>query len=166
MILLSLPFADWPSLPPLARDGWELATWIIIGLVVIVLGLYRKDLRAVLHQVKNSHQTNLRDDMDGVGDRLDDVLDRLEEFGRDLRGIRSDVGGLRGELREERKDRCHMTWKPCPDSASRYESSSARAGLLSITLATATAATVAATFALFMRRRLQANGATGWRSRR
>lgn len=43
MILLSLPFADWPSLPPLARDGWELATWIIIGLVVIVLGLYRKD---------------------------------------------------------------------------------------------------------------------------
>lgn len=105
MILLSLPFADWPSLPPLARDGWELATWIIIGLVVIVPGLYRKDLRAVLHQVKNSHETNLRDDVEGVGDRLDDVLDRLEEFGRDLRGMRSDIGGLRGELREERKDR-------------------------------------------------------------
>ncbi|SKV01455.1 Uncharacterised protein [Mycobacteroides abscessus subsp. abscessus] len=43
-----------------------------------------------------------------------------------------------------------MTWNPWPDRASRYESSSARAGLLSITLATATAATVAATFALFM----------------
>lgn len=105
MILSPVPLADWPQLPPLARDGWELATWIVIGLVAIVLGLYRKDLRAVLHQVKNSHKTNLRDDVDGVCDRLDDVLDRLEEFGRDLRGMRADVGGLRGELRDERKDR-------------------------------------------------------------
>ncbi|MGC7238429.1 hypothetical protein RBA42_24595, partial [Mycobacteroides abscessus subsp. abscessus] len=93
------------SSSPRLRDGWELATWIVIALVVLVLGIYRKDLRAVLHQVKNSHETNLRDDVDGVGDRLDDVLDRLEEFGRDLRGMRSDIGGLRGELREERKDR-------------------------------------------------------------
>lgn len=101
-----VPFlADWPSLPPLARDGWELATWVVIGLVALVLGLYRKDLRAVLHQVKNSHKTNLRDDVDGVGGQLDDVLTRLEEFGRDLRGMRGDIGGLRGELRDERKDR-------------------------------------------------------------
>ncbi len=105
MILPAIPLAEWPPLPPLARDGWELATWIVIALVVLVLGIYRKDLRAVLHQVKNSHETNLRDDVDGVGDRLNDVLDRLEEFGRDLRGMRSDIGGLRGELREERKDR-------------------------------------------------------------
>ncbi|ORB47933.1 hypothetical protein BST43_25415 [Mycobacteroides saopaulense] len=105
MILLPLPLTEWPQLPPLARDGWELATWIVIGLVVLVLGLYRKDLRAVLHQVKNSHKTNLRDDVDGVGDRLDDVLTRLEDFGRDLRGIRQDIGGLRGELRTERAER-------------------------------------------------------------
>lgn len=30
-----LLLADWPQLPPLGRDGWELATWIVIGLVVL-----------------------------------------------------------------------------------------------------------------------------------
>ncbi|MGH3725674.1 MAG: hypothetical protein ACRDUS_16315 [Mycobacterium sp.] len=112
-------FVDWPTPPPLAHNGWEFATWVLIAIVALVLGAAwimhhgaRKDVRAVLHQVKNSHSTNLRDDVDGVGGQLDDALGKLESLARDVRGVRQDVsglrgeiGGLRGEVRTERAER-------------------------------------------------------------
>ncbi|WP_280395571.1 DUF2746 domain-containing protein [Nocardia brasiliensis] len=48
----------------------------------------RRDLAEVRNQVTNTHDTNLRDDLD--------------EMHRDIRGLRQDVGELRGEVREVR----------------------------------------------------------------
>lgn len=98
--------ADW-QLPPLAQDGWGLATWVVIAFVVMCfLGipwtLQHFDLKAIRHQTENSHDTNLRDDIDEIREM---VRDGMADIRSDISGIRKDIGGLRGELRTEREER-------------------------------------------------------------
>ncbi|MFT3662004.1 MAG: hypothetical protein QM809_11545 [Gordonia sp. (in: high G+C Gram-positive bacteria)] len=59
---------------------------------------------AVCDQVKNSHDSNLRDDVDALSDKLDTALDLLREHGKDVRGLRTDVGELRGAHRTNERD--------------------------------------------------------------
>lgn len=98
--------ADW-QLPPLAQDGWGLATWVVIAIVVMCLlgilwTLQHVDLKAIRHQTENSHDTNLRDDIDEIREM---VRDGMADIRGDISGIRKDIGGLRGELRIEREER-------------------------------------------------------------
>jgi hypothetical protein len=53
---------------------------------------------AVLHQVENNHETNLRDD-------IDDITTAVLSLSRDISGLHTDVRSLRDELRVERTDR-------------------------------------------------------------
>lgn len=73
----------------------------------------------VRHQVENTHQTNLRDDLDEVRkcvrataqslklltEQMNNVHDHITRQGADIRGLRGDVGSLRVELQQERDQR-------------------------------------------------------------
>lgn len=56
-----------------------------------------EDVTEVKDQVKNSHRTNLRDDLD----RLTSIV---ESLAADIRGLRNDVEFDRGERRQHRRD--------------------------------------------------------------
>lgn len=91
--------ADW-QLPPLAQDGWGLATWVVIAVVVmgflgILWMLQHLDIKAIRHQTENSHDTNLRDDIDEIRDI---VRDGFKE-------VRGEIRELRGEISLERAER-------------------------------------------------------------
>lgn len=70
--------------------GWAISLAVaILGIVGVLLGIIlrnqhrtRNTANATLHQVKNSHEVNLRDDLD-------------EKFGN----LFKDIGGLRADLR-------------------------------------------------------------------
>ena len=91
--------SDWFSLGGLALvtvGGWVTA-WLM-----------RRDQRAlhgkvdtVTEQVKNSHKTNLREDVDLVGAGVELGNGLLVSLVRDVGGMREDFGNLRGEVREE-----------------------------------------------------------------
>ncbi|MEU7570338.1 DUF2746 domain-containing protein [Micromonospora sp. NPDC049240] len=57
--------------------------------------------RAARAQVQNSHDTNLRDDVDKVLDGLGDVKDLLRQHGKD-------IAGMREEIRHERVERVYV----------------------------------------------------------
>ncbi len=93
--------------------------WANVGLVVLAVvaaavttwwttrGTRRRveetqaDVGKVLHQVANSHEVDLRADLDGKFARLEVVVGRLAD-GQEA--IREDVGGLHSEMRDVRKD--------------------------------------------------------------
>ncbi|MFF8845490.1 DUF2746 domain-containing protein [Streptomyces sp. NPDC015127] len=88
--------------------------------VVAVIGVFAELLRRqtatlseVRDQVSNTHDTNLRDDLDSVMHRLDRVIDNqtrqneaLERHGRDLTSLREEIAHERRERLsvEERLD--------------------------------------------------------------
>lgn len=80
---------------PLAHDWWGIASLAIICLFVVGGGLLylliRSDLKAVKHEVKNSHETNLRDDLDekfaSVEGKQDLILSMLEDHGDRINSI-------------------------------------------------------------------------------
>ncbi|MBE5453522.1 hypothetical protein E3G52_000386 [Mycobacteroides abscessus] len=117
---MSLPATDFPELPPLAHNGWELATWVVLAIATVAVAYAfsihrtaRRDLKAIRYQTENDHdprESNLREDVDSVGDRLDDALDKLADLVRDIRGLRGEVGdmrkevgGIRGDMREQHR---------------------------------------------------------------
>ncbi|MEZ0366828.1 DUF2746 domain-containing protein [Mycobacterium sp. pUA109] len=73
----------------------------------------------VREQVKNTHDSNLREDLDKVarlaestaanvaviGRQVTEVKDHVISHGGDISGIRKDMGIIRGELRDERRER-------------------------------------------------------------
>jgi hypothetical protein len=85
----------------IAAIGAVAVAWIGRKLVTI-----QKDTKASREQVENSHNTNLRDDLDGRHGEVMRVLDRLyrqfEGMGSDIRGIRKDIGRL--ESSDDRLD--------------------------------------------------------------
>lgn len=78
----------------------------------------KEDLGVVRSQVENSHQTNLRVDIDGVREialatqasvelvarAMGELKDHVVSHGRDIGGLREEIGGVRGELRQVRED--------------------------------------------------------------
>lgn len=67
-------------------------------------------LAGVEEQVVNSHETNLRDDVDRAVRGVEYLVDRFADAMRDLRGIREEmsdlrkeVGGLHGDVREQNR---------------------------------------------------------------
>lgn len=109
---MSYPTSDFPDLPPLAHNGWELATWVVLAVAAVAIALVfvlhrgtRQDLKAIRYQTENDHDpdmSNLRHDIDGIRDM---VRDDMKDIRDDIGGIRKDIGGLRGELRTEREER-------------------------------------------------------------
>jgi hypothetical protein len=65
--------------------------------------------REAKEQVKNSHTTNLRDDMDLLHDDVKEVLRVLADHGLDLKRHGSEIGGLRADMRLERDERLHLS---------------------------------------------------------
>lgn len=72
----------------------------LLGIIGVMLGIVlrsqivaKKSATATLHQVKNSHDTNLRDDLD---EKQDEVRDLITQ-------VRNDVGDVRIDLREVRQ---------------------------------------------------------------
>lgn len=97
----------------------EPTTWIgVASLGVLTVGGWgkawidaRRHNRAVggiRDQLYNGHETNLRDDLDGVVDGVRGIRDDIGEMRRDMRGFRGDLGGIRGELRAERQARSDL----------------------------------------------------------
>lgn len=92
-------------------DSWlDVAAYLVIGLPALVAsaaawkGQRRSELwqkishetqSQVLVEVKNEHATNLRDDIDGLGDAIRSGF----------KDVRSEVSWLREELRTERLER-------------------------------------------------------------
>lgn len=105
-------------------DGIDLAGMLIVALpatiaaigTVIVGGLTVRGQRAgrararkidaktdaIHEQTVNTHNTNMRDDLDEIRDMVKVISARQIDQGRDIRGLRTDVGELRGEDRDAR----------------------------------------------------------------
>lgn len=63
------------------------------------LASVKQDTKVTKNEVKNSHQTNLREELDGRHER---VLAGLENIGHDIRGLRTDIVTLFSQDRELR----------------------------------------------------------------
>lgn len=102
-----------PQLPP---DVPGLVYLLIVAFIVVVPVLLpalmnrpvRRQQQAILEQVANSHETNLRDDVDEVRHLLTDVARSQEAVLEQQRETRRDIGGLRDELRTERRERLQL----------------------------------------------------------
>ena len=57
---------------------------------------------AIHEQTVNTHDTNMRDDLDEIRDMVKVISARQIDQGRDIRGLRTDVGELRGEDHDAR----------------------------------------------------------------
>lgn len=76
--------------------AWLLGLLVAVALPAIAVALIQQGKRvsAIKEQVQNTHETNLRDDVD--------ALSKLVRDG--LQAVRDDVGGLHSETRDLRKD--------------------------------------------------------------
>jgi len=94
--------------PPVQAATVTAAATVMVALIGVMLEMMRRNHKKLgdvqqntkdaVHQVQNSHSTNLRDDIDRVLQSLDRV-----ELTQRLHG--KDIGGLREEMRQERVER-------------------------------------------------------------
>lgn len=113
-----------PDLPELAHNGWELATWGIIGLVAIVACWIWAEHRSTRSQIKgvadhvdevrehvvNSHtDINMRTDIDDTRDAARAAVietkatrAHVDILVKEMAEWRKDFGGIRQELRDDR----------------------------------------------------------------
>lgn len=78
---------------------------VIVALVGVAIEILRRQssaLEEVRDQVSNTHDTNLRDDLDRVITGLDTVLDRQADHA-------TEIGILRTEVRHERLERLSVS---------------------------------------------------------
>jgi hypothetical protein len=95
-LLVAAPDGVAPAVITTLGVVFAAALGLIGVLLTIVLrnqGQVKKSNAATLHQVKNSHDINLRDDLDGKQDEVRDLLVQ----------VRNDVGDVRVDLREVRQ---------------------------------------------------------------
>jgi len=105
---------------PAGMPAWEwlLGLVIIGGVTLVVTWLQTRPMRKSVRQVAadaretrdqtaNTHDKNLRDDLDekdeGVHAALANVIEELRETRRDIGGIRSELRGVQDDVREVRK---------------------------------------------------------------
>lgn len=124
MIVIIPDAATVPELPELAHNPWELATWGIIGIVAIVAFWIWTEHRSTRSQIKgvadnvsevrehvaNSHQSNLRDDLDETRDAAREAKaeskatrDHVDILIHEIAEWRKDFVGIREELRDDRE---------------------------------------------------------------
>jgi chromosome segregation ATPase len=107
-------------MPPIDPDApW----WANVLLVLVVLAavpaattwLTNRPTRRTLHQVAadakeardqvaNTHDTNMRDDLDGVGVGLAEIRHAVGRLADAQQAVREDIGGLHSEVRDQRLD--------------------------------------------------------------
>jgi len=73
----------------------------LVGVAIELLRRSHKRLGAVTDQVQNTHETNLRDDVDSVLAALERIEATQGQHGHD-------IGGLRQEIRQERAERADL----------------------------------------------------------
>ncbi|AEK07305.1 hypothetical protein PBI_MYXUS_32 [Mycobacterium phage Myxus] len=64
-----------------------------------------KKLGDIKEQVANSHNTNLRDDIDRVLASVATLAEGLGDVKVQVRDVKSDIGGIREDIRQERQER-------------------------------------------------------------
>ncbi|QFG11544.1 hypothetical protein PBI_BOGOSYJAY_31 [Mycobacterium phage BogosyJay] len=64
-----------------------------------------KKLGDIKEQVANSHNTNLRDDIDRVLDAVSNLTGQVGDLKQNVNHVTNDIGGLREDLRQERQER-------------------------------------------------------------
>lgn len=69
----------------------------------------KENTREAREQVKNSHKTNLRDDLDTVVLLLNKALENQAVHDESMRTLSADIGGLRAEIRHERDERLEVS---------------------------------------------------------
>lgn len=62
-------------------------------------------LAAVKAEVKNSHETNLRDDVDEIAEAVKRLSEKLDDVIAGQRRHDAEIGGVRTDLRQERQER-------------------------------------------------------------
>ena len=74
------------------------------GVIVALIGFWgkvteiRDHTKEAKEQVKNSHTTNLRDDMDAIHEDVRAALELLKQHSKE-------IGGIREDIRQERDER-------------------------------------------------------------
>lgn len=95
----------------------------LLGAAATILGLVLQRAGDIRHQVKNSHGTNLRDDIDALSARIGRVEDTAGHAVRaarkasddtvqlreDVQAMRGDLGGTQSDIRGMRKDLGRIT---------------------------------------------------------
>ena len=74
-------------------------TTAMSGVAVALIARTRTHAKAAVDQVRNSHDSNLRDDLD---EKFKAVTDGLKEVSKDLGGMKSDIRQIRKEASEDR----------------------------------------------------------------
>lgn len=91
-----------PSIDAAIIVGFATIIGALLGVIGIMLGLIHKTTKktnrnsmGVLEQVQNSHETNMRDDLDdkfaGLATLTKSVISTQETQGKDLGGIKADI---------------------------------------------------------------------------
>lgn len=87
--------------------------WWFLGIVAFAVGAifvtkyFRANIKTneqVLHQVKNDHETNLRDDIDSVVTKLDNLIVRLDRIETKVTKLGFVDEDLEDTLRREKRD--------------------------------------------------------------
>ncbi|MET8111171.1 DUF2746 domain-containing protein [Streptomyces prasinus] len=77
----------------------------VVGVFAELLRRQNATLSEVRDQVSNTHDTNLRDDLDAVMFRIDRVIDNQGRHGEALERHSDDITALRVEIAHERRER-------------------------------------------------------------
>lgn len=81
----------------------------LLGYLGVVATGARRHAKAARHEVQNSHEVNLRDDLD---DKFRGLEAAMAGFGDALGEVKKDVGGMRSDIRlirtEASQDREHV----------------------------------------------------------
>jgi len=80
-------------------DNWMDVFTILAATAMVAIPSWfahrnHKDLKEVVYQTKNQHDTNLRDDVDRA-------IDAIEKLGQDFRGMRQDLAAEENRRRSE-----------------------------------------------------------------
>ena len=80
-------------------DNWMDVFTILAATAMVAIPSWfahrnHKDLKEVVYQTKNQHDTNLRDDVDRA-------IDAIEKLGHDFRGMRQDLAAEENRRRTE-----------------------------------------------------------------
>lgn len=103
--------------PPSGTPWWAWAMVVIAVAAIATIGpwLTSRPIRRrldeqgsvvaqVREQVQNTHRSNLRDDVDGVGSKLDDVLAGQARLERGQRRHDNEIAGLREDGAQTRRE--------------------------------------------------------------
>ncbi|QBJ01116.1 hypothetical protein PBI_ARISSANAE_30 [Mycobacterium phage Arissanae] len=96
------------------ENNWEVALLAFLGVcpvLAVVLPVWLtqrnhgKKLGQINEQVSNSHNTNLRDDIDRVLSAVAGLTGQVGDLKVNVNHVTNDIGGLREDLRQERQER-------------------------------------------------------------